>query len=361
MSSSRRVTTLVVLSAFALATLAFIAPEAFAANVLKYPCQTSFGSVLIPASAWAGSLSNTGHDGATFTVYSNYLNGSCARPVGNSPSNQWGYEYQCTELAVRVADAEWAVGNWAAWKNAGWTSGAADAMRAPGQKLGLTWTANGAGSLPAPGDLMIWSSSGGADPGHVGVVSAVTSSSVTFVGENQADGMVTLPVSGTTVEDNGWKGSSIVGWLSHPQPKPNYVYHVFDGTSSGALDESYWGGGNTLTTWQPANVGSPVTSIAAARTPDGVLHVFAGTSSGAIYESYWGGGNTLTTYQLVNVGSPVTSIQFADTPDGVYHVFDGTSSGTIHETYWGGGNTKTTWQIANVGSPVTSIQFLVTS
>ena len=91
-------------------------------------------------------------------------------------------------------------------------------MQAPGQALGLTWTANGTGSLPVPGDLMIWSASTNVpnDPGHVAVVSAVGNGTVTFVGENQGDGMVTLPVVGTTVNNDGWKSDSMIeGWLSH--------------------------------------------------------------------------------------------------------------------------------------------------
>jgi CHAP domain len=240
MSRARHISLFVALAAVALTALGLKAPVALAAreqpglvavstlsskvgNILKYPCQKQapFGSVLIPASAWAGSLVNTGHDGATFTVYSNYRvgrpEGACAgNPVPADGTNQWGLQYQCTELAVRVADAEWGIGNDTAWKNAGW-NGAADTMKAPGQKLGLTWTDNGTGSLPAPGDLMIWSSSGGNDPGHVGVVSSVGSGTVTFVGENQSYGMVTLPVNGTKVDNNGWKTgkTSILGWLSH--------------------------------------------------------------------------------------------------------------------------------------------------
>jgi T5SS/PEP-CTERM-associated repeat protein len=194
-----------------------------AAVKLKYPCQASFGSVQIPASAWDASLVATGHDGATFTVYSNYRPDRPPDPPATDCAgdwekadgiNQWGLKYQCTELAVRAADAEWGVGNWSAWKKAGW-DGAADTMMGPGQRLGLAWTDNGAGSLPVPGDLLIWKSSGGGDPGHVAVVSAVGPDTVTFVGENQGYGMVTLPVSGTTVENDGWKKKSeILGWLS---------------------------------------------------------------------------------------------------------------------------------------------------
>jgi CHAP domain len=196
---------------------------ASAANTVAYPCTsaTPYGSVLIKPSQWAKGLINTGHDGANFNVYSNYASGSCDRPPASTDgSDAWGAppqsaEYQCAELAIRVADAEWATGTQQAWVNVGHWDGSAADMAAPGQALGLTWTVNGSGTLPAPGDLMIWSSSGAGDPGHVAVVSAVTSTSVTFVGENQGYGMATVPVSGTTVEDNGFKGSPITGWLSH--------------------------------------------------------------------------------------------------------------------------------------------------
>lgn len=197
---------------------AAVGSAAPAAIKVKYPCNsaTPYGSVLVKPSQWATGLVNTGHDGANFDVYSNYASGSCDRPpAATDGTDAWGDEYQCAELAIRVADAEWATGSQQAWLNAGWDGAAAD-MAAPGQALGLTWTANGSGTLPAPGDLMLWSSSGTGDPGHVGVISAVTSTTVTFVGENQGDAMVTLPVSGTTVENDGWKsGSTIEGWLSH--------------------------------------------------------------------------------------------------------------------------------------------------
>jgi hypothetical protein len=201
-----------------------------AAIAVKYPCPKSFGAVQITAAQWAGGLVNTGHDGSTLTVYSNYRAGRPPNPPstdcagdwekGVDGTNQWGLKFQCTELAVRVADAEWAIGNWNAWKKVGWDGAAAD-MKVPGQRLGLTWTGNGSGSLPAPGDLMIWKRSSTSDPGHVAVVSAVTSTTVTFVGENQGYGMVTLPVHGTNVVNGTWKpNSSILGWLSHGPTSP---------------------------------------------------------------------------------------------------------------------------------------------
>ena len=54
------------------------APQA--AISVKYPCQAPFGSVQISAAEWAGGLVNTGHDGATFTVHSNYRAGRPPNP-----------------------------------------------------------------------------------------------------------------------------------------------------------------------------------------------------------------------------------------------------------------------------------------
>jgi hypothetical protein len=235
MSGSRAVSALIAFAVAALITLDLSVSVAVAGTaqlghpglgllnsqasiISKHKCNMPFGSVLIKGSSWAEGLVNTGHDGANFDVYSNYLpNAGCDRSWQESDGmDQWGEQYQCAELAVRVADAEWGTGNNQAWINAGW-DGSADDMQAPGQALGLTWTANGSGSLPVPGDLMIWSSSGATDPGHVAVVSATTATTVTFVGENQGYAEVTLPVSGTTVENDNWKtGSSILGWLSRP-------------------------------------------------------------------------------------------------------------------------------------------------
>ena len=55
--------------------------------------------------------------------------------------------------------------------------------------------------------------------------------------------------------------------------------HVFDGGGNGAIQETYWGGGNTLTTYQLANVG--IRTIATQTEPDR-LAIAAG-SSGPIW------------------------------------------------------------------------------
>jgi hypothetical protein len=82
--------------------------DAPAAIKVKYACTSAYGSVLIKPAQWATGLVSTGHDGANLDVYSNYSSGSCDRPSTQSPNgtDDWGTEYQCAELAIRVADAD---------------------------------------------------------------------------------------------------------------------------------------------------------------------------------------------------------------------------------------------------------------
>jgi CHAP domain len=199
-----------------------------AASLPSPPCdaKTPYGKVLVAGSVLAHNLPpNTGHDGATYDVYSNYQPNRkpqiCAGDVlsGRDRANRWGVEFQCTELAIRVADGEWAIGDAEAWLNAGWNGLAVDMFaHHPAQ---LTAVANGSGSLPQPGDLMVWSSSDNnqRDPGHVAVIASVARDHVTFVGENQGSPVVSRPLNGTLVENNGWKSgtSTIIGWL-HGRP-----------------------------------------------------------------------------------------------------------------------------------------------
>lgn len=185
---------------------------------------TPYGHLLIAGADWARHLPrNTRNDGATYDVFSNYeLNRApqpCAGDVlpGSDQVDRWGVEFQCTELAIRVADGEWAIGDVGAWLRSGWNGSADDIfVHHPPQ---LTAVANGSGSLPQPGDILVWSSSGKHDdPGHVAVIAAVGRDRVTFVGENQGSAVVSRPLIGSVVENNGWKSgaSTILGWLRGP-------------------------------------------------------------------------------------------------------------------------------------------------
>lgn len=188
-----------VVASVVIANLAFgLSAAANAVNALaatgSHPCNstTPYGTVIAQPGDWDSQLPpSTGHDGADYSVYSNYKNGTCDRPPASGDgSNRWDTEYQCTELAIPVADAELAIGDRTSWVNAGW-NGAADDMFAhhPSQ---LSAIGNGTGSLPSPGDLLVWASSGGSDPGHVGVIASIGGGYVTFAGENQSYGLVTI-------------------------------------------------------------------------------------------------------------------------------------------------------------------------
>jgi hypothetical protein len=190
-----------------------------------YPCGTQYGAVIVTAAAWASQLGNVSQDGAGYDVYSNYgydtsSGGSdCDRPpYSGDQTDAWGTMYQCAELAMRAADAEWGTGSEAAWKNVGWNGAAYDMYRT-GPILGLTQVQNGTGSLPAEGDLLIWASKGDDDPGHVAVVSSVGSGVVNFVGQNQGNGISSVGYKGSTLDGgNSWRGSEITGWLTGPDP-----------------------------------------------------------------------------------------------------------------------------------------------
>jgi CHAP domain len=252
-----------------------------ASTLLSDDCDatTPYGHLLVAGPAWARQLPrNTGHDGATYNVFSNYDNTrtpqTCAGAVlaGSDLGDRWGVEFQCTELAIRVADGEWKLGDAGAWLSAGW-NGSADDMfvHHPPQ---LTAVPNGAGSLPQPGDLMVWSSSDNqGDPGHVGVIASVGADRVTFVGENQGAPVASVPRRGSLVENKGWKSgtSTILGWLrgparaSHgPSSRPLTAASatrapVVIGPQTPAFEVAYQAPNGNL--WAAGATGSKVTSL----------------------------------------------------------------------------------------------------
>ena len=194
---------------------------------------TPYGHLLLAASDWDRQLpANTGNDGATFDVFSNYEPNRTPSPCAggilfaSDLADRWGAEFQCAELAIRVADGEWAIGDAAAWRRSGWNGSAEDMfVHHPSQ---LTAVVNGSGSLPQPGDLLVWSPSNDhGDPGHVAVVAAVGRDRVAFVGENQRSAVATVPRDGSLIENDGWKSgaSTILGWLRGPARPVRHPSH----------------------------------------------------------------------------------------------------------------------------------------
>ena len=270
---------------------------------------------------WNGTTCDTAHYQGSYPLGASFNGVQACGPgpnqggsdhLVNFGSGAGEYEWECVELSMRYM--------YLAYGIAPWVLPGGDAYNIVTSYSGnvLTKDTNPAiDGVPTPGDVLAFAANsfGHGSNGHTAVVTAVHvgangNGTITTMEQNaSSNGVGSVPVSGNVV------GGGVTGWLHDPSntPPPNYVYHVFDGTTSGSLHETYWGGGDSLTSYQLANVGSPVTSIFFAVTSNGVYHVFSGTSAGTIYETYWGGGDSLTSYPLANVGSPIASIQFAVT------------------------------------------------
>lgn len=111
-----------------------------------------------------------------FNVYSNDGKHTSSTPQSGWVQTEGGYGYQCVELAARYFHFRWGV-------PAHWGIMGANEMCGT-HPSGVSKT-----TKPVPGDLMVFgSSSCGADPtyGHVGVVNAVGSTTITLVQQNYA-------------------------------------------------------------------------------------------------------------------------------------------------------------------------------
>ncbi len=192
-----------------------------------WPCDQPFGKTIMSASTWKGDL-NTPY-GGDLDVKSNWNGYSCARPWQPATSgqsgdgiNSWGQQYQCTEFATRVANAEWDEGGMAQWEAAGWNGDAYDMFRVgPRLRHPLQQFYNGVGpGLPRLGDLLVFSDNGGV--GHVAVVEKVEGGRVYFVGQNQGPAEYSIPYSGPSLDASNFiNGGSVLGWLrgsSHSTP-----------------------------------------------------------------------------------------------------------------------------------------------
>jgi len=278
-----------------------------------------------------------------------------------------GYAYRnCTDfVAWKIADV-FGVAIPHNWGNAEhWDTAAKNA----GYEVGTT---------PHVGDIAVWDTEAGGGYGHVAYVYALVDGIPKLAEYNKkADGnytddrlagadhyihIGTIPSSqpvdtdGDGITDNNDQCPTKVGPASNggcPIPQP--TFHVYTGTSTGTLHETYWGGGYSLNTGLQATFSSAVTAITSATTPDGVNHIYSGTAAGTLHETYWGGGNVLTTWQLANIGSTITGVSPQRTSDGTMHIFSGTSTGVIKETYWGPGTYLTTWQVGADTSAIVSV------
>lgn len=113
----------------------------------------------------------------------------------------YGYQYQCVELVMRHFKTKWGLS---------WYGNAHDLLaNAPTAYVDVYY--NGGAVGPVPGDMITFDKSG--DPyGHVALVTAVTSTSVSIVEQNVSTSYArTLSRSGNTI-NSGWTGWYVQGW-----------------------------------------------------------------------------------------------------------------------------------------------------
>lgn len=138
--------------------------------------------------------------------------------------------------------------------------------------------------------------------------------------------------------------------------------HVFTGTDSGKIYETYWNANTSPTTVPLINMGEDIDGISVQVTPNGDRHLYYGTQNGRVGEVYWGpstGGN-ITAGQSTNaIGSPVTALSSELTPDGDQHIISAHANGRLYETYWGNGPIQSP-QAYNLGKTVTGLSTQMT-
>jgi hypothetical protein len=327
-----------------------------------YPCNIPYGQVLIHGSDWAGGLTALlpKADGANLDVMSNYKNGSCVRGIEKGDGNNlWSTEYQCTELAIRVADVVSNDGGSHTWTNAQWNGDAynmwdvAQDLSVPLQKF-----ANGSTTtMPQLGDLLIFDSTSSDSTGHVAVVESASGGTLTFVGENESYGQDTIPysVSGSGVvtangsrfiggtpqhnavdEVRGWLRGTVLSSAEAPSPAvavtPSGQQIVFWRGANGNIHEAWYN-----SSWSdPVDLGSAwaaTSGPAVAVTSSGEEIVFWTGTNGDIHEAWY----TTAWNGPVDLGSAwaaTSSPAVAVTPSGQEIVFWRGANGNIHEAWY---------------------------
>jgi hypothetical protein len=165
-------------------------------------------AVELAAGSWLG--------GAGVVVHSNGSDqgtgSSCAGLSIANPSAQYGYGWQCVELAARL----YAVKGWGrVYADGGASAGIYryGAKYIPEGSPGLAFHPNGKGYLPVPGDLIIESYSSGW--GHVSIVDQSVGNSVYAVEQNASPtGRHTYTLTGSTL--TGQYGGTVRGFMHAP-------------------------------------------------------------------------------------------------------------------------------------------------
>jgi CHAP domain len=277
----------------------------------------TYGVPLISGCTWATWVTNC----QNLTAYGN---GSGFNNVGCGPPNgcRFGPEFQCTELGQRYAYYAW--GEPASWSGAAYTMWGAG----PTLPIPLTQYANGSGTPPMQGDLMIfapgWLGSYWDGSGHVAIVRNVGPGYVDIVEQNAtSSGTDRFPLNGSRVTANGY--TPIIGWLRQTEQTPvELAWSNVAGAPQSVSDQSgnidvVWRGADSKLydlayrnqSWQ-AHSASAVSGANLASTPavvspsPGQIDAFWEDASGNLWQvqsqSGFFGAETWSTPQQLNVG-----------------------------------------------------------
>jgi CHAP domain len=224
------------------AIIGAVAPQPASASTPAYP----WGKVLVPGADWAPGYASRGD----LNVYSNGYGFGI-----KGPTNAFGWEYQCTELAERVANVLWGEPGQDKWSAAGWNGNAYDMWRVgPKLPVPLLQHPNGGADQPQFGDLLIFDRVNSLGhptevTGHVAVVKGVVGAPggtqhVDVVEENfqplSGEDSSSLVINGTTMPDaRGYFGDRILGWLRGPSG------NSVQGPDLRGVDMNNTGSGNT--------------------------------------------------------------------------------------------------------------------
>jgi hypothetical protein len=136
------------------------------------------------------------------SAYSNGVNTGTGRSCAGVGAN--GLQYQCVELAMRFFKLKYGVPHW---------SGNANTLLAgASRRAGMDVYRNGdAAHPPVPGDMIVWTT---APFGHVAIVSAVTTTSISIIEQNvNAAGRGRLSYDGRTVGGRAAGRARPAGWI----------------------------------------------------------------------------------------------------------------------------------------------------
>jgi len=132
------------------------------------------------------------------------------------------------------------------------------------------------------------------------------------------------------VIDSNWKSSEPKKVFRH-----SFNPYTWTAAKQRPSDVRIWRFGTVSTAGGSA--GSSLSVNVTSQLTDGgsVQHVYTGTSTGGVYETWWSPtSNGTHTSKVGTVSGAVTAISSQVTGGSVQHVYTGTSTGGVYETWW---------------------------